>query len=94
MRNQLHADVRNLRVMDDASGAPALVDVRGSVTYTFACDTLGNRTSLHLISRGGSCNESKRAARVAKIAYESKVLFSTTGAWRERNVAMYTGIAS
>lgn len=82
-----YVEVKNLRVFDDASGAPALVEV---ADYVFACDTLGKRTAVNCIKPGyGSRTESKIAARRARIAYESKVLFSTTGAWRQQNCDMY-----
>lgn len=80
-------EIENFRTFEDSSGAPALVRVGD---YVFACDTLGARTTVNCIKPGhGSRTESKIAARRARIAYESKVLFSTTGAWRERAVAMY-----
>lgn len=74
--------VIGLDVMEDASGAPAIVEVG---PYRYACDTLGHKTAVNCISSTGT----RSAAMKARHAYNSAVLFATTAAWRERNVAMY-----
>lgn len=83
------AEVTNLQVMEDASGAPAVVVVG---QYRFACDTLGKRTAVHGLNATGSAREQRSAAMKARHAYNTAVLFNTTAAWRERNLAMYADI--
>lgn len=82
----MNAEVTNLQIMEDASGAPAIVVVG---QYRFACDTLGKRTAVNCLNTKGTFVGSRSAAMKARHAYNSAVLFNTTAAWRERNLAMY-----
>jgi len=67
-------DVRGLHTYPDASGAPCLIDVRGTdgIVYTYACDLVGQQT-IRLLNTNGTRLASKIAAGIARAKYAAVV---------------------
>lgn len=79
------ADVSQLKVFSDASGAEAIVKVG---RYKFAANYLGE-ISLNLISKGGSAWESKIAANKARKAYNDALCGKVSILWLAKNIELY-----
>lgn len=81
--------IRSFQSFDDASGAPALVDVtmRGQ-RATFACDMLGG-VSCNYVGSGLTVRATALAARAAREAYSLHVQATLGADWIARNEAMY-----
>ncbi len=82
--------IRTFKSYDDASGAPALVDVTlGHQRATFACDMLG-AVSCNGIGSGLTSRMTHKAAEAAKRAYLLHVEGTLGADWIARNAAMYS----
>lgn len=79
--------VYSFRTFDDASGAPAVINVDG---FSFAFDLIGEVT-MHLISKGRS--PSKRVVALATWKYE-QLIKGLSDKYRAENKAMYSSEAS
>jgi len=77
--------VRSFDRMDDASGAPAVLECDG---FVFAFDMLGEM-KLRLIGGSGSRTASKVARDVCAHAYLTLLETRVELAWREKNIRMY-----
>ena len=83
------AKVWDLRVFEDASGAPALVDVAG---FTFALDTLGQHNVTCTVlnyGTGAYMRDAPAAAKKARAAYAVARDQVIATDWLARNAAMY-----
>ena len=86
---QLITTIRTFQSYDDASGAPALVDVTvGRQRATFACDMLGG-VSCNLVGSGLTCRMTANAAEAAKRAYRLHVEGTLGAEWIASNAALY-----
>jgi hypothetical protein len=75
-----------LRVFDDASGAPAVLEYRG---YAFACDCLGEIKMRLIAPVSGTRLANRIAADVVRTAYGQLLEQATNDDWRTRNASMY-----
>lgn len=76
----------NIRVFDDASGAPAVLRYNG---YAFAFDVLGEIKCNNIAPRYGSRHACKVAQQICEREYRALLDASTTAEWRAANAAMY-----
>ncbi len=85
----LSTTIRTFQSFADASGAPALVDVRmGRQVATFACDMLGE-VSCNGIGSGLTVRATVKAADAARRAYRLHVEATLGLDWLARNAALY-----
>lgn len=85
----LTVSIRTFKSFDDASGAPALVDVSmGHQRATFACDMLGAVTC-NGVGSGLTSRMTAKAAEAAKRAYSLHVEGTLGADWLARNAALY-----
>lgn len=86
----LTVEIVSFTAYPDASGAPAVVDVRqGHQTARFALDTLGAEPTCHGLGSGLSTHMTHKAADAARRLYAAKVA-ELGSDWSERNRAMYS----
>lgn len=85
----LNTEIVSFESYSDASGAPAIVEVRsGRQSARFACDYLG-RVTCNGLGSGLTARMTARAADAAKRLYQARV--NELGAeWLAANTAMYT----
>jgi hypothetical protein len=90
-RNAMHLEIISFQAYDDASGAPAVVEVRqGRQAARFALDMLGGvEPTCNGLESGLTANGTRLAANAARRLYYAHLKATKGDEWISRNAALY-----